>query len=140
MAQDRFDILGPLLNKVGYALANIANADPEGVFLYVEIGPGWVSPSVFKEEGKVVRFLDFDQSDLYDLLIEAWHAEPEGKRWSVMEYAIKDGHFSVSFKYPEEIDVDTMDPKHREDALRARYGDKPVIYPPMPEGAFELKP
>ena len=25
-------------------------------------------------------------------------------------------------------------------ALRARYGDKPVIYPPPPKTAFELKP
>ncbi len=128
------------MNEIGQELTNIVDGRPEGVFLYVEIGQGWVSSSVFKDEGEAVHYLDVDDSDLSDLLFEAWHAEPEGKRWSVMEYAIKDGQFSVSLKYPEEIDVDTMDPKHREDALRARYGDKPVVYPPMPEGGFELKP
>jgi hypothetical protein len=140
MAQDKLDTLGPLMNEIGQELANIADGDPEGVFLYVEAGEGWVAQSVFKDEGMLVRYLDSNQTDLVDLLFEAWRAQPEGKRWSVMEYAIEDGHYSVSFKYPEEIDVDTMDPKHREDALRARYGDKPVVYPPMPEGAFELKP
>ena len=140
MAQDKLDTLGPIMNEIGQELANIADGDPEGVFLYVEAGEGWVAQSVFKDEGMLVRYLDSNQTDLVDLLFEAWRAQPEGKRWSVMGYAIEDGHYSVSFKYPEEIDVDTMDPKHREDALRARYGDQPVGYPPMPEGAFELKP
>lgn len=61
-------------------------------------------------------------------------------RWSVMEYDVKDGKFSVSFKYPEEVNVEIVDGERREAALRARYSDKPVVYPPPPKGAFELKP
>ncbi len=30
--------------------------------------------------------------------------------------------------------------ERRQAALRARFGDKPVVYPPPPRGAFELKP
>lgn len=138
MAEDELDRLGPLMNEVGQELADIANGDPEGLYLYVEIGRGWVSPNVFKDEGNSVRWLDYEGRLLNDLLFEAWHLEPEGKRWSVMEYEIHDGKFEVSFKYPEEIDVEAMDHDHREDALRARYGDKPVVYPPPSEGAFEL--
>lgn len=139
MAEDKFDLMGPILNNVGNVLAAIADGDPEGVFLYVEIGDGWISPNIFKDEGELVRWLDPSDDELTDLLYQAWRLQPEGKRWSVMEYDVRDGKFAVSFKYPEEVDVESMDHDRREDALVARYGDKPVIYPPL-EGMFELKP
>ncbi|MDT8759090.1 hypothetical protein MZO42_10305 [Sphingomonas psychrotolerans] len=139
MSEDKFDLMGPLLNDVGNVLAAIADGDPEGVFLYVEIGDGWISPNIFKDEGKLVRWLDPSDNELTDLLYRAWRLEPEGKRWSVMEYDIKDGKFAVSFKYPDEVDVESFDEDRREKVLRARYGDKPVVYPPL-EGMFELKP
>lgn len=142
MEKDKFDVLGPLLNEIGQELANIVGGDPEGVFLYTEIGEGWVRPSIFRNEGDVVRYYSPQDSDLPDLLFEAWHTETrEGSmRWSVMEYDVKDGKFSVSFKYPEEVNVEIVDGERREAALRARYSDKPVVYPPPPKGAFELKP
>ncbi|RYD50530.1 MAG: hypothetical protein EOP60_11455 [Sphingomonadales bacterium] len=140
MAGRNLEILGPLMNEIGQALAEISNGDPEGVFLYVEIGQGWVSSSVFKDEGERVRYLDGDGSVLDDLLFDAWYAVPKDKRWSVMEYDIKDGAFEVTLKYPEEVAVEGYDRGRRQAALHARYGDKTVVYPPPPEGAFELKP
>ena len=77
-----------------------------------------------------------------DLLFDLWHAESddENKRWSVMEYAIEGGKFEAAFKYPDEVDVSgEPDDERRQAALRARFGDKPVVYPPM-EGMFEYKP
>jgi hypothetical protein len=142
MAKDKFDVLGALFNEIGVELVNIVDGDPDGIFLYVEIGDRWISPNVFKDDGHHVRNLD-DSEKLTDLLWEAWYAESEEggiKRWSVMEYDIKDGKFDVRFKYPEEVDVEDFGVDRREAALRARFGDKPVIYPPMPSTAFELKP
>ncbi len=139
MANDSLDDLGPLMNRIGQVLTEIADGDPDGIFLYVEIATGWVSSNVFKEDGKAVRNLD-SSSELDDLLFDVWYASPKDKRWSVMEYDIKGGKFEVSFRYPEEVDVEVVDDARREAALRARYGDKPVIYPPPPTGAFELKP
>jgi len=142
MAKDKFDILGPLLNEIGGELAHIVGGDPNGVFLYVEIGDRWMSPNVFKDEGHQIRNLD-DTEALSDLVWEAWYAESEEggiKRWSIMEYEIKDGKFDVSFRYPDEVDVEVIDDERRQSALRARFGDKPVVYPPMPKTAFELKP
>lgn len=128
------------MGEIGQVLAEIADGDPEGVFLYVEFGPGWIGPAVFKDEGSAVRNLECNQ-DLYRLLRDAWYTAPEGKRWSVLEYGIKDGKFSVAFRYPEEVDVESsFDGARCDDALLAYYGDKPVIYPPPPEGAFELRP
>ncbi len=142
MGNDKLDKLGPLMNEIGQELADIAGGDPEGVFLYVEIGEGWVGASVFKDDGTVVRYLDYEDVNLTDLLFEAWYLESDepNKRWSVMEYDIKGGRFEVTYKYPEEVSVEVVDRRRRQAALRARYGDRPVIYPPPLEGAFELKP
>lgn len=131
MKQDRFDIMGPLMNQIGQALAAIADGDPEGVFLYVEFAPDWVSPYVYKDEGRFVRNLDADDAELMELLLKAWRAESEDKRWSVMEYDIKDGRFSVAFRYAEEVTVSAFDDRNLRAALRARYGKRPVIYPPV---------
>lgn len=142
MGSDKFDLLGPIMTEIGMELAEIVGGDPNGVFLYAEIGDRWDSPNVFKDEGDVVRW--YDPSDrLSDLLWKAWYTEPSEEkkmRWSVMEYDVTGKKFRVSFKYPDEVDVEDMDEDRREAALKARYGDKPVIYPAMPEGAFEWKP
>jgi hypothetical protein len=140
MEKDRLDTLGPILSEIGGALANVADGDPDGVFLYVEIGQGWSSPSAYREEGEVVRYLRCSDESLYDLLWKAWRTEPEERRWSVMEYDVKGNAFTVAFKYPDEVDVEVMDDERVDAALRARYGEKPVVYPPPLEGAFELGP
>lgn len=139
---DKLDTLGPLMNEIGQELASLVGGDPDGVFLYVEIGDGWVSPSVFKGEGDVVRYYNPRDTNLSDMLWEAWYLEPDGPnmRWSVLEYMITGKKFHVSLKYPEEVNVEIVDDERRETVLRARFGDKPVIYPPPPKSAFELQP
>lgn len=142
MPEDKLDLLGPIMNDIGHELAHIVGGDPDGIFLYAEIGDGWVRPSIFKDEGDLVRWYDPKDAYLSNILFKAWYLEPEAPnmRWSVLEYAIVDKKFHVSMKYPEEVNVDKIDPERRRKALRARFGDKPVIYPPPPKGAFELKP
>ncbi|QGP79463.1 hypothetical protein [Sphingobium sp. CAP-1] len=142
MAKDKFDILSRLFNQIGVELVDIVGGEPNGIFLYVEIGEGWISPNIFKDEGTQIRYFDDDET-LSDLIWEAWYAESdEGgiKRWSIMEYEIKDGKVDISFRFPDEVHVETISMERRQTALRARFGDKPVVYPPMPKTAFELKP
>lgn len=140
MAEDNIDSLGPLMARVGQELNELIEGEPVGVFLYVEMGENWVGPSVFSDEGAVVRYIDNQGDRLSDLLFDAWYALPEGKRWSVMEYDLKNGKFDVAFRYPEEVDVEVPDRSRREAALKTRFGEKPIAYPPMPEGAVELEP
>lgn len=143
MAKDKFDILGPLMNEIGGELVHVVGGNPDDIFLYVEIGDRWISYSIFKDEGDLIRYYDAKDEILTELLWDAWYAESEEggiKRWSIMEYDIKDGKFDATFKYPDEVDVEVIDDERRQAALRARFGDKPVVYPPMPKGAFELKP
>ncbi len=140
MEKSKYDDLGPILNEIGQELTETVGGDAEGVFFYVEIGEGWAGPSIFKDEGDFVRYYDPLDPTLSEMVFDAWYLEPdETKRWSVMEYVVNDGKFQASFRYPEEIDVTEPDTDRRDAALQARFGDKPVVYPPMDE-MFEFKP
>jgi hypothetical protein len=138
MKHDKFESLGPLFADVGGELADIVGGDVDGTFLYAEAGEGWLGASVFREDGDVVRYFDPSPA-LTDLLLQAWETEsPESiLRWSVMEYEVTGTKFDVQFRYVDEIQVKSFaDNGRREAALKRRYGDKPVIYPPIPEHFF----
>jgi hypothetical protein len=131
MQEDKFDILGPLLSDIGGEIAEIVGGNPDGAYLYSEAGDGWIGTSVFKDEGDVVRYFD-PPSELEELLLEFRNTEKPGKRWTVMEYEIIGTKFDARFKYPEEVDPKFFDGDRREIALKKRYGDKPIVYPPWP--------
>ena len=131
MPADKYDKLGPLFADVGGELAKIVAGDPDGTFLYVEAGEGWLSCGVFKEDGGSVRYYR-PTSDLTDLLFEAWHTDEPNKRWAVMEYDVVGTKFDARFKFPDEVDVESFEMDREAIALRNRFGDKPVIYPAWP--------
>lgn len=129
---DKFDRLGPLLDQIGHEMGLIAGGDPDKTYLYAEVQEGHVAASVFKDEGNSVRYFDPSRV-LTDLLVEAWEAEELGKRWKVIEYEVVGKKFDAVFKFPEEVNSEEYWDERLEVALHARYGDKPVIYPPMPQ-------
>ena len=131
MSNDKYDIIGPLLSDIGGALARILGGDADGTFLYAEGGQGWMASGVFKEAGGSVRYYD-PSRELGDLLLELWNAEEPDKRWAVMEYVITGAKFDVQFRFPDQIDPDESELERRPRALKRRFGDKPVIYPPVP--------
>ncbi len=140
MAADNYRMAGPLLSELGQELAAFVGGDPNGIFFYVEIGEGWVRPSLFRAEGEIVRFYPPDDPILSDILFDIWYIEPDpSKRWSVMEYVVENGNFRAEYKFPDEVDVTKPDIERREAALRAHFGDRKVVYPPI-EGMAEWKP
>lgn len=140
MGADNYRTVGPLLSELGQELAAIVGGNPDGIFFYVEIGEGWMSPSLFRLEGDIVRFYPPDDPILSDILFDIWDAEPDvAKRWSVMEYTVEDGKFRAEYKFPDEVDVTKPDIERREARLRAHFGDRKVIYPPI-EGMTEWRP
>ena len=147
MAVDKFDLLGPALALIGEEAMRIVGGPPNGIYIYVEIGEGWVEANVFKDEGDRVRYFWPDSpgrsdgvSDLSDAIVDAWCLEPEDKRWTVMHYIIEDGKFDAKFDFDDLERRDETEDERRERVLDARYGDKPRIYPSMRPGAVELKP
>jgi len=133
MIEEKYDQLGPLLGAVGELAADEIGGDPNGIYLYVEVGDRWISVNLFRDEGDVIRYYSHDD-ELSELIWQAWEAESldSKKRWAVMEYEIRDGKFDAQFIYPDQVDVESYDVDRREIALRKRFGDKPIIYPPMP--------
>lgn len=132
MAGDKYDLLGPRYADIGGELAKIVGGTPDGVYLYAEAGDNWFGYSIYKDEGEVVRYFP-PSSELGDLISDAWHAEEPDKRWAVMEYEVEGTKFDARFRFPDEVDVESFDEDRREIALKKRFGDKPVIYPPWPE-------
>ncbi len=65
------------------------------------------------------------------LYVEAWYAETIDKRWSTMEYEIHGNNFTTSFKFVDELDPNEDDDARLNRILKARYGDKPIYYPPL---------
>lgn len=133
MAEDKFEKLGPILNAIGTEGAAIVGGNPDGLYIYGEPDGGAVMASVFRDEGNAVRYFD-PTHELADLICDAWEAESPNKRkrWAVIEYEVRGTKFDVQFTYPEELDPEDNVTDRRRAALKRRYGDKPVIYPPMP--------
>ena len=132
IVQDKLGKLGPLMDEIGQELVGIAGGNPDGIFLYVEIGKKWISSHLYKREGKLVRELDIPDAYLAKLIRKAWRLEPNkpNMRWSVMNYGIKKGKFDVLLKYPEEVDVEAYDQndQRRSSALKSFYGSNRVIH------------
>lgn len=134
MEDDKLDKLGPILSDIGREGAGIVGGDPHGLYIYAEPNGGAVFAAVFKDEGHAVRYYS-PTHELFELVRDAWEAEnaDESMRWAVMEYEASGTKFDVQFTYAEELDPDDYSTDRRRAALKKRYGDKPVIYPPMPE-------
>ncbi len=134
MTEDKLDKLGPFFAAVGREATVIVGGDPDGLYIYAEVEEGSVYAAVFYDDGSAVHYYD-PTSELFDLINEVWEAtDPEPKkRWVVMEYEVNGTKFDVQVKYLEELNPEDYASDRREVALVARYGDKPVIYPPIPE-------
>ena len=129
--EDNYDVIGPILSQIGKALADLVGGEPGGTLLYAEGGEGWMASGVFKEQDASVRYFTPSRA-VADLLLDLWNAEEPGKRWAVMEYVMEGSKFDAEFLFPDQIDAKESEYERRPRALKRRFGDKPVIYPPMP--------
>ncbi len=139
VAEDKLDKVGPIMNEIGVEAAAIVGGDPNGLFVYGELDDGVVYAAVFKDFGNEVRYFDFSD-ELAELLRDAWEAEPDRNlRWVAIEYEVNGTSFHVKLRYPEEFKLDEDASDRREAALKRRYGDKPIIYPPISDDFIELR-
>jgi len=140
MERDKLDELGPMMNEIGVEATEIVGGSPDGLYLFAEFDDGVIDAAVFKDEGNAVRYFD-PTNLLFDLLGEAWEIESpdSNRRWAVMHYEVRGTAFHVELTYPEELDLNEDMTDRRRAALKKRYGDKPIIYPPVPEHFMELK-
>lgn len=133
---DKRDKLGPLLTEIGQELAVMLDRYPEGALLFVEAGDGWVGGAVFIEEERAVRWMK-PSHEIFELVRKLWAADnaerSASEGWIFMEYDVRDGRFHGSFTYRDQVAPGSDSDDWEDAAVAKRFGDKPVIYPPMPE-------
>jgi len=57
MIEEKYDQLGPALGELA---ADGIGGDPNGIYLYVEVGDRWISVNLFRDEGDVIRYYSHD--------------------------------------------------------------------------------
>ncbi len=122
-----------LLNAIGQHVADIIGKIPEDVYVYIEVMDDMLTAAIFENLDDEVIYYDPNMEMIEDIQ-SLWDAAPDGQKWFIMHYDIKDGQFAAEYVYPEEVDEEASSADLRREALIARYGDKPVIYPPPEEG------
>lgn len=128
--------IGNMLNAIGQHAADVLGKIPEDVFVYLRAGDQWMEGAIFDNLDDKVIYHD-PNAEMVELVNRLWEATDPAKKWEMLHYDIKDGEFAVEYFYPDQLDPNEGSPDHREHALTARYGDKPVIYPPMDEGDWQ---
>lgn len=134
------DSIERLLNEIGQLLAEDTEYPLDGTLLYAVLDTNYVAPSVFKDRGHEILYREPDLDRLGGALLDLWNATDPAHRWTEIEYVIRDGKFHVSFTYPEDVGPEDEDehgnykPFARRSSIVARhFGDKPIVYPPMPD-------
>lgn len=114
----------------------MVNGNPNGIYAYAEVRDMFMSAGVYQDEGNRVAYYT-PKHDFAEAVEDLWHLRTQEERWGAMRYEIVDGEFSVEFDYPDQFDPNEDEDVRQERALKARYGDKPIYYPP-PEDWPEL--
>lgn len=125
---ERDRTVGDKLVEIGHLLAEDIRADPEGAYLYAEVGAGWSEVALFSDAGD--RFLfRFASDDLSEMLRQLWRLVEPAKRWTSIEYQIVDDRFNASFGY-DDLDADDNETSidRRTAKVFARFGEKPIDY------------
>lgn len=129
--------MADILATLAQHIIEITQTESEGIYLYAEADGGSVEAGIFKADGESVAYWDPDD-ELFETIDQLWQAADSDKKWAVMEYAVTDGRFDADFLYPDQLDPEETSYDRRERALHARYGGKPVIYPPMDDDFHEV--
>lgn len=134
MANDKTE---RLLNEIGQILAEDTEYSLDGTLLYAEVDECMVAPSIFKSRGNHILYRWPDLDRISDPLLTLWAEEKPGKRWSELEYVVRNGKFSATFNYPDDIDPEEEPLDRRERIVKRHFGDKPIVYPPWPNDGDE---
>lgn len=131
---EKVNRLGPLLSDVGNEIVAMIDGDLGDVYYFVAAGDGWVRGGVYVDSGDTVRWL-VPSDRLYHLTWDIWEAErdggPDANAWVYMEYVVTGQKFNVSFTYADDVAPGTTVSDWEEIAVKARFGDKCIVYPPL---------
>lgn len=123
-----------LLAEIGSLLAEDTEYPLHATLLYAQLDREYVAPSIYKNLGDQILYRSPDLNSLGSMLYDLWEAQDSDLRWAEIEYLIENGKFTAKFNYPDEMsEEDLYDFDRRELIVRQYFGDKPIVYPPMPD-------
>jgi hypothetical protein len=124
------DAAGPILAKIAAGLAHVAGPGPGDAFLYAEAHEEWVAPSIFKELDDRVAYRDVQGSDdIWEDILDLWYSESPDRKWNALVMTVSGTTFDARFLYSEGWDEAEDEIIRRGRLLKAKFGDKPVVYP-----------
>ncbi len=121
-----------LLEEIGGLLMEDGEYPSEPTLLYAQLNHNMIGESIFKELGNQLLFRWPTNERLPSALLELWEAQDGQEQWSELEYMLRDGQFAVAYVYPDDIDPQEDVIERRKRALRRHFGEKPIVYPPLP--------
>ena len=128
--------VGDMLHEIGVQVARELGKVPEDVFVFIEAGDQWCGGAIFDNMGDRIIYHDLSH-DTCETILRLWEAAPSDQKWSIIEYDISRGNFDAKFRFTSDLEHHPMEYDYRQDALEARYGNKPVDYPPMEDGNWQ---
>lgn len=126
---DKLDKLGKLYSELGTVLLEWYGPGNHRITVYAEAGDNWSGTSIYHDEGHRIAYTD--ELDVSEIILDLWYAEPADKRWKEMQFDIDGAKFHARNFYPEDMKKRESYRTRRERAVRERFGDKPIYYPPL---------
>lgn len=122
---------GPLLSIIAARVAIIAGPGSGDAFLYAEAKDAWVAPSIFKELDDRVAYRRVTSGgvDVWEQILDLWYAEPADKKWKALVMTVSGDTFDARFQYSDGWDEDEDEMDRRDRMLKAKFGEKPIVYP-----------
>lgn len=129
------DRSGNLINEIGINIKGVAQ--PTGTaLLYAEVDYNVVGASIFVNRGDHLECL-FPDDDLDHTLLDLWDERTSDPAWVALEYLVQGSRFKMTYTYADNPDWDgELD--RRERVVKRYFGDKPIVYPPLPSGVSGL--
>ncbi len=119
-----------MLNRIGNAIVDEVEEQPNRAFLFGHVADGWAEVRLYIDRGKAVQLMA-PGNVLPKLALEFWKVEnvgrPPGLRWVYFEYDLRRRKLSTKFVYPEEIKQGTGIEQWIEAGVRKRFREKPVV-------------
>jgi hypothetical protein len=128
---DKLDRLGQLYSELGAALLEWFGPGEHHITLYAEAGDMWTGASIYRDEGNRIAYTS--ELNVSDIILELWYAEPPDKRWKEMQFDLDGTKFHARNFYTDELNKRESYGTRRERAVKERFGDKPIYYPPWPD-------
>ena len=129
---DKFDRLNELYSELGAAILERFGPGKHEILVYARAGDMWVGVSIYHNEGDRIAYSD-GVDDIADIVRDIWYAEPADKRWQEMQFDLNGAEFHAQNFFAEELNQLETYIVRRERAVKERFGDKPIYYPPWPD-------